>query len=93
MKKTPKTDKVSSRIRLEAHKISLTPTSGRSPDHKASHTEESNTEAENTEAENTADEEMPQEEKSKQKGLIQQFFVKNFLTLLLPPFFQFTQRF
>lgn len=31
IKKTPKLEKVSSRIRLEPHKISLTPTSNRSP--------------------------------------------------------------
>lgn len=48
VKKTPKLERVSSRIRLEAHKINLTPTSGRSPDHKSNLTEESNTEAENT---------------------------------------------
>lgn len=58
VKKTPKIEKVSSRIRLEAYKISLTPTSGQSPVHKSSnhHTEESNTEAENTADENTVDE-------------------------------------
>ena len=66
VKKRPKTDKVSSRIRLEAYKINLTPTSGQSPAHKTSsnhhHTEESNTEAENTADENTADENTADEQ-------------------------------
>ena len=65
VKKTPKIEKVSSRIRLEAYKISLTPTSGQSPLHNKMsnhHTEESNTEAENTADENTADENTADEQ-------------------------------
>lgn len=73
-KKTPKIERsASSRIRLEAHKISLTPTSGRSPDHKAdTNTEESNTEAENTADETTEIDGKPvkEEEKESEKSAI-----------------------
>lgn len=48
MKKTPKLEKVSSRIRLEAHKISLTPTSNRSPAHTPSKSSPEHITVENT---------------------------------------------
>ena len=77
VKKTPKLERVSSRIRLEAYKISITPTSGQSPEHKSSnHTEESNTEAENTADENTADEqEKPTEQEKNTSIALFYFFI------------------
>lgn len=89
MKKTPKIEKVSSRIRLEAYKISLTPTSGQSPVYNKSsnhhNTEESNTETENTADENTADENTADEqEKSNEQEKYPSTIISliNFLTIL-----------